>query len=164
MNSDPAVSHLMTDVSGNLWMVTKDTSCLIPFEMVACITWCCRTQERRASGNGMNLETFEEMKNHYTNWDPNIRRVLGHIKNCREWKLAYLPRLETWTRDSGRAVLIGDAARAMLSYMAQGTAVSIEDGAALAECIDRMFLTFEECCWPSSRSANHDAKRFRRLH
>jgi salicylate hydroxylase len=38
---------------------------------------------------------------------------------------------------SGRVVLIGDAAHGMLPYMAQGAAVSIEDGAALAECLDR---------------------------
>lgn len=38
---------------------------------------------------------------------------------------------------SGRVVLIGDAAHGMLPYMAQGAAVSIEDGAALAECPDR---------------------------
>jgi 2-polyprenyl-6-methoxyphenol hydroxylase-like FAD-dependent oxidoreductase len=34
-------------------------------------------------------------------------------------------------------VLIGGAARGMLPYMAQGAAASIEDGAALAECLDR---------------------------
>jgi salicylate hydroxylase len=34
-------------------------------------------------------------------------------------------------------VLIGGAAHGMLPYKAQGAAASIEDGAALAECLDR---------------------------
>jgi salicylate hydroxylase len=34
--------------------------------------------------------------------------------------------------------LIGDAAHGILPYLAQGAATSIEDGAALAECLDRV--------------------------
>jgi len=78
-----------------------------------------------------------EMRKHFSNWDPVIQQVLSHIEECRKWKLAYLPPLEKWVSDSGRVVLIGDAAHGMLPYMAQGAAVSIKDGAALAECLDR---------------------------
>jgi salicylate hydroxylase len=38
--------------------------------------------------------------------------------------------------NNGRVVLIGDAAHATVPYLAQGAAMSIEDGAALAECLD----------------------------
>ncbi|TVY34290.1 FAD-dependent monooxygenase [Lachnellula subtilissima] len=52
---------------------------------------------------------------------------------CLKWKLAYVPPLERWASDNGRVVIIGDAAHAMLPMMAQGAAVSIEDGTALAD-------------------------------
>jgi salicylate hydroxylase len=40
--------------------------------------------------------------------------------------------------ERGRVVIIGDAAHAMVPYLAQGgAAMSIEDGAALVECLER---------------------------
>ena len=41
--------------------------------------------------------------------------------------------LERWT--SGRVTLLGDAAHAMLPFLAQGAAQSVEDAEALAECL-----------------------------
>ena len=40
--------------------------------------------------------------------------------------------LDSWATPSGRLVILGDAAHAMLPYMSQGAAMAIEDGAALA--------------------------------
>lgn len=40
-------------------------------------------------------------------------------------------------RTVGRVTLIGDAARAMLPYMAQGAVQSIEDAAVLAKCLEQ---------------------------
>lgn len=43
--------------------------------------------------------------------------------------------LPKWTR--GRATLLGDAAHAMLPYLAQGATQSVEDGYVLAKCLAR---------------------------
>ncbi|KAF4624114.1 hypothetical protein G7Y89_g14059 [Cudoniella acicularis] len=80
---------------------------------------------------------IEEMRRCYVDWEPTVRHLVVNISNCRRWKFAYIPSLEKWHSDSGRVVLIGDSVHAMVPYMAQGAAVSIEDGAALAECLDR---------------------------
>ncbi|KAH7390218.1 hypothetical protein BKA64DRAFT_117741 [Cadophora sp. MPI-SDFR-AT-0126] len=79
----------------------------------------------------------EEMKAKYSKWEPGLQKVLGHITECKKWKLASVPPLPTWVSSSGRVVIIGDAAHGMLPYMAQGAAMAIEDGAALAESISR---------------------------
>ncbi|MFC7080670.1 FAD-dependent monooxygenase [Halorussus caseinilyticus] len=56
--------------------------------------------------------------------------------------------IEEWSR--GRVVLAGDAAHAMLPNLAQGGAQALEDGFALAKCLDerashrRAFETYEE--------------------
>jgi salicylate hydroxylase len=49
------------------------------------------------------------------------------------WPMCDLPPLRTWTQ--GRATLLGDAAHAMLPYMAQGAAQALEDAAVLEKCL-----------------------------
>ena len=80
---------------------------------------------------------LEEMKAKYSRWDPGLQKILSHISECKKWNLASVPPLPTWMSDNGRVVIIGDAAHGMLPYMAQGAAMAIEDGAALAEAISR---------------------------
>lgn len=57
------------------------------------------------------------------------------IDSTVKWALSTGPRLQTWTSESRRIVLLGDAAHAMLPYMSQGAAMAVEDAAALAEAL-----------------------------
>ncbi|KAH8800206.1 hypothetical protein F5884DRAFT_824959 [Xylogone sp. PMI_703] len=54
---------------------------------------------------------------HYANWDPVIQRLLGMVTST--------------ASESGKIVLTGDAAHAMVPYMALGAAMAVEDAAAL---------------------------------
>lgn len=49
------------------------------------------------------------------------------------WPMADLEPIETWTK--GRVTLLGDAAHAMLQYLAQGAGQSLLDGASLARLL-----------------------------
>lgn len=75
------------------------------------------------------LETFAE----FPDWAKNMFRKAESIGL---WQLRDLDPLETWTK--GRAILIGDAAHAMLPTQGQGASQAIEDaealGAFFAEC------------------------------
>lgn len=93
--------------------------------------------EKGGGSNWNEPGDLTEMKEHYKAFDPLISQVLSHVTDCLKWKLARMPKLPTWASDNGRVVLIGDAAHGMVPYLAQGAATSIEDGAALAECLDR---------------------------
>jgi salicylate hydroxylase len=137
MLSDPKVSHLMTDPNTNLWFGHERHIVAYPIRKGTIYNVFMSHPGKGSVGRWNEPGNVEEMRRHFSNWDPVIQQVLSHIEECRKWKLAYLPPLEKWVSDSGRVVLIGDAAHGMLPYMAQGAAVSIEDGAALAECIDR---------------------------
>lgn len=45
------------------------------------------------------------------------------------------PRIPRWVSKSGKLLMLGDAAHAMVPYMSQGAAMAVEDGAALAAAI-----------------------------
>lgn len=76
------------------------------------------------------LEAFE-------GWHPDIVDVLRETPKdgCFKWGLFDHDPLPRWS--VGRVALLGDAAHPMLPFMAQGAAMSIEDGAVLADVLRR---------------------------
>jgi salicylate hydroxylase len=58
-----------------------------------------------------------------------VQSALAHIDRTRNWSMQEQPALERWT--NGRVTLLGDAAHAMLQYIAQGACQAIEDAAVL---------------------------------
>ncbi|SHN46491.1 FAD-dependent monooxygenase [Cryptosporangium aurantiacum] len=69
----------------------------------------------------------------FAGWHPQVRDLLGAADETYVWALFDRPPLPRWS--VGRVTLLGDAAHAMLPFMAQGAAQAIEDGAALAACL-----------------------------
>jgi salicylate hydroxylase len=79
---------------------------------------------------------WEKLKRDFAGWHPNIQTIidLADKDQCFRWSLFYRPPIENW---SGRRVtMLGDAVHATLPYLAQGAAMSIEDGAVLTRCLD----------------------------
>ena len=72
----------------------------------------------------------EELAASFDGWDPQIARLLETVETCYWWGLYDRRPLASWT--SGRLVLLGDAAHAMLPHLGQGANQAIEDGVALA--------------------------------
>ena len=66
----------------------------------------------------------------FAGWHPKVRRILEQADSLYRWALFDRPPLDSWTQ--GHTTLIGDAAHPMLPFMAQGAAMAIEDGWALA--------------------------------
>lgn len=64
--------------------------------------------------------------------DPVVAAIPSLGRHAR-WPMADLEPLDTWTK--GRVTLLGDAAHAMLQYLAQGAGQSLLDGAALARAL-----------------------------
>ena len=69
----------------------------------------------------------------YAGWHPRVRAIIGAVDETFLWALFDRDPLPRWT--AGRVALLGDACHAMLPFMAQGAAQSIEDGTALAACL-----------------------------
>jgi salicylate hydroxylase len=69
----------------------------------------------------------------FDGWHPQVRSILEGVEEAFVWGLFDHPPMEHWS--VGRVTLLGDACHAMLPFMAQGAAQSIEDGAVLAACL-----------------------------
>jgi salicylate hydroxylase len=78
-------------------------------------------------------EVAEALKE-FEGWHPQVRAMISSVEVTNRWALYDRDSLPRWT--VGRVTLIGDAAHAMLPYMAQGAVQSIEDAAVLAKCLE----------------------------
>lgn len=67
---------------------------------------------------------------HFADWSEPMRGLLRAPDLWSAWSLYSLPPLSRWS--AGRVTLLGDAAHALLPFVAQGAAMAIEDAAVLA--------------------------------
>lgn len=139
MSADPKIAHLMTDINANCWIGPGHHCMAYPIRQGAMYNLVLSHPAGNATAGMWNEPgDLQEMKNHYADFDPVVRRVLSKVESCLNWKVADLPSLPSWISDSGKVVLIGDAAHAMTPFLAQGAAQAIEDGAVLGECLARV--------------------------
>ncbi len=66
----------------------------------------------------------------FREWPSDVRNLLAASNEWLKWALCSVDASGPWSH--GNVALIGDAAHAMLPYMAQGAAMAIEDAAVLA--------------------------------
>ncbi|KAF3346965.1 Esterase [Verticillium dahliae VDG2] len=81
--------------------------------------------------------TVSQAEEEYQEWNPIVKRILHHTKEVGKWRLAEVPRLPRWASKSGRVVLMGDNAHAMLQFLAQGAAMATEDAGSLSVAVSR---------------------------
>lgn len=66
-------------------------------------------------------------------WHKPLRQEIMKIKDWQAWPLMLLKPFQPWSK--GRVVLLGDAAHAIVPFLAQGAAMAIEDAHLLADLI-----------------------------
>jgi len=79
--------------------------------------------------------SVEEMKKHFTGWDPVLTRFLDQVDSVDKWKLMHREEVDSWTNEQKDFILIGDSCHPMLPYLAQGANSSVEDGAVLGRLL-----------------------------
>jgi salicylate hydroxylase len=89
-----------------------------------------RVSEQWVEESWVTPSANEELLAAYEGWNGAMREMLRKADRCYKWGIYDRDPLERWLAD--RAVLIGDAAHPMMPTLAQGAAISIEDGYALA--------------------------------
>jgi salicylate hydroxylase len=74
-----------------------------------------------------------EIQQHFSDWTSDLRRVLSAPLAWHKHAIATVDPRGAWC--DGRVALLGDAAHAMHPYLAQGAAMTMEDGAVLAAAL-----------------------------
>ena len=69
----------------------------------------------------------------FSSWHGDARKLVRAASGWKRWPLFDRQPIRRWTH--GRVTLLGDAAHPTLPYLAQGAAMSIEDGAVLARAL-----------------------------
>lgn len=77
--------------------------------------------------------SVEDLAAEFEGWDPRLHQLIRSATQTKRWAAFDRAPLESWTR--GRLALLGDAAHAMLPFLAQGAAQCVEDAEALAQCL-----------------------------
>ncbi|TQN64249.1 FAD-dependent monooxygenase OpS4 [Colletotrichum shisoi] len=114
---------------------------------------------------GPQRADMEEFRSKISGWDPILHRLLeveGSV--CTKWTLFQIQELSQWRHESGRFVLIGDAAHAILPCLAQGAAQAFEDAGVLGaifsqpvrpDQIPDALRVFEEVRRPRASDVRH---------
>lgn len=138
MRADPEIAHLMDDLNSNCWIGYRRHIMAYPMRNGQLYNLVMSHPGEAGVGKWNEPGDLDEMKHHYRNFDPVIQKVLTKVTSCLKWTLADLPVLSNWVSPSGKIVLIGDAAHAMLPYLAQGAAQAVEDGATLGVLLSQL--------------------------
>jgi salicylate hydroxylase len=69
----------------------------------------------------------------FSGWHPQVGAIIGAAVETHRWALYDREPLSRWS--AGRVTLLGDAAHAMLPFLAQGACQAVEDATVLARCL-----------------------------
>jgi salicylate hydroxylase len=83
----------------------------------------------KASESWNNSASLDEVLDAFKDFPGWVREIMSQAPDVALWQLRDIDPLTTWTK--GRAIIIGDAAHAMLPTQGQGASQSIEDAEAL---------------------------------
>ncbi|CAG9988599.1 unnamed protein product [Clonostachys byssicola] len=84
-------------------------------------------------------DSLDNMRAQFEGWDPVLTKIIAMIDKTIKWPLlSGDPSIPSWISQSGKVIMLGDAAHAMVPYMSQGAAMAVEDGAALAAALSHV--------------------------
>jgi salicylate hydroxylase len=95
------------------------------------LNWVAHTETDAWTEESWSREgDLDEVGRTYARWNRRLLDVFAATERCYKWALYDREPLARWS--VGRATLLGDSAHAMLPYLAQGAAQSLEDACVLA--------------------------------
>lgn len=94
-----------------------------------------RVSDEWASESWTVPSDVQEMLDAYAGWHPGMLTVMSRAREAYKWGIHDRDPLANWV--VGRIALLGDAAHPMMPTLAQGAAISLEDGYAIARHLDQ---------------------------
>ena len=137
LRKDPDLMPLIENPSATCWIGPECHIMAYPIRNGAIYNFVLIHEGSVTVGKSNEPAPLSDIKERYRNWNPEVKKVIDLVPACYKWHTAYLEKLERWSSESGRIVLIGDACHAMVPYLAQGAAMAVEDAVAMTECLAR---------------------------
>ncbi|KAJ5299049.1 hypothetical protein N7476_010606, partial [Penicillium atrosanguineum] len=157
MLGDPEIAWLLEKPSFNLWLGDKRHVMTYVIGAGKTFNMVLSHPDDGSGWDTTEEETIANMRKEFEGWDPVLTKIIKMIDKTLKWPLFSGTIMNRWI--SGKLVVLGDAAHAMLPYMSQGTktshrqsirnnlttftnntgaAIAVEDGVALAQSLDRI--------------------------
>ncbi|KAL7927640.1 hypothetical protein ACQKWADRAFT_9444 [Trichoderma austrokoningii] len=139
LKADATTSSLV-DVqsrSSNFW-IAPQTSCMTYLVKDATLLNIVLTHRDDVDTRGLAPDDCNKVvRRLFRHFEPRVQRILDlSTPKIANYPVYAVPPLPSWAHESGRFVLIGDAAHAMAFYMSMGVSIAVEDAAALAAALD----------------------------
>ncbi|KAL3426058.1 hypothetical protein PVAG01_02849 [Phlyctema vagabunda] len=102
-------------------------------------SWVCTHKDDADIEESWQFETAKaDAYKVLAGWDPLVQKILDATPDpLIDWKLVYRDPLPTWISPHRRISLIGDAAHPFLPTSIQGASQAMEDGVAIAVCLQK---------------------------
>lgn len=113
-----------------LWLGPRAHVVLYPLRGGAAFNAVVVTADEEGEGSWSDPRPAEKLLEHVSGWSRDLRKALAAQEDWRTWPL--LEGAPSTPMAAGRLAIIGDAAHAVLPFLAQGGALAIEDAATLA--------------------------------
>ncbi|KAF9887004.1 hypothetical protein FE257_010620 [Aspergillus nanangensis] len=136
MKSDPDMSWLLEKPSLNIWIGEKRHVMTYTIGAGKAFNMVLSHPDDTDPSTWDQSTALRDMRAEFRGWDPRLTKIIGLITNTIKWPLLSGAPLSRWA--SGKTVLLGDAAHAMLPYMSEGAAMAVEDGVALARALSKI--------------------------
>ncbi|CAK7203600.1 hypothetical protein SEUCBS139899_006337 [Sporothrix eucalyptigena] len=142
MLKDPELRPLVEDPQVNYWVGPDAHAVNYVLRGGELFNMVLLVPDDMPEGASTIAGTVDEMRAHYSDWDPRISKLLrlcDDKADVTKWRLCIRPNLyPTWSHPSGTLTLLGDAVHATLPYLASGAGMALEDGGVLGLCLARM--------------------------
>ncbi|KAF3009744.1 hypothetical protein E8E13_009346 [Curvularia kusanoi] len=137
IKADSLTKGIVEEHSGNCWVDSNKSAMTYMIRDSGRLNLVLSHPDDKDTSSWAREEYIAELRQYYRNLDPRVLRLIdlstGPITN---WPVHQITRLPSWVSESGRFVLIGDAAHAMAFYLSMGVSLAIEDASALFTALD----------------------------
>jgi salicylate hydroxylase len=117
----------------HLWLGRKSHLVHYPVQAGGAINVVAITESDEQNQDWNGAGTREMLAPRFAKWAAPARAIVEAPDEWRTWSLYQLPPLAAW--GAGPVTLLGDAAHAMLPFVAQGGAMAVEDACVLTACL-----------------------------
>ncbi|KAJ4984976.1 salicylate hydroxylase (FAD binding domain-containing protein) [Stagonosporopsis vannaccii] len=137
VKKDPLTKEIVGEHSGNCWADANRSVMTYMIRDSGKLNLVLSHPDDLNTSTWTRDQYLSELHSYYKDLDPRVRRLIdlstGPITN---WPVHQVAKLPTWISQSGKFVLIGDAAHAMAFYLSMGVSLAIEDATALVTALD----------------------------